>query len=206
MNKLVLGLSLSIFIAGCASRDPADSGANLAGVQTVSGSDSRDATFARQACQTGVTELEVGKLASRNTRNPEVRKLARKLAADHERAEKELGRLFARKNIAPEEKLAHDLQSSLDELGGLQAQEFDVAFKEHVIQYHKKAIELFEKQATQGTDPDLKAFAAKHLPRLRQHLSEAQSLDVATNYGAPEPAGIPVPLANPASRHIAPPK
>jgi putative membrane protein len=37
-------------------------------------------------------------------------------------------------------------------------------------------VSLFEKEATKGTDPDLKAYAAKTLPTLKDHLKMAQDL------------------------------
>lgn len=41
---------------------------------------------------------------------------------------------------------------------------------------HKKDVSEFEKQSTRGTDPDLKAFAAKTLPTLQEHLQMARAL------------------------------
>jgi len=41
---------------------------------------------------------------------------------------------------------------------------------------HTKDVSEFEKQSTKGTDPDLKAFAAKTLPTLQEHLQMAKAL------------------------------
>jgi len=35
---------------------------------------------------------------------------------------------------------------------------------------HVKDVAAFEKESTSGTDPDVKAFATKTLPTLKQHL------------------------------------
>lgn len=205
MKKLLLGFSLCVLIAGCATRDRG-SGSGYADSQTAVGAGSSvgsaDSSFAREACQTGTAEVQIGKLAARNTRNREVRALARKLADDHARAEKELGQLFTRKGIPPEENLAEQFQSSLDHLAQLKGHEFDVAFKQQAIKDHEAAIQVFEKQAEQGTDPELKAFAQKHLPHLREHLSAAQRLDVGVDYGAPDSSSVNTFLGNPASRGI----
>jgi len=45
---------------------------------------------------------------------------------------------------------------------------------------------LFEKQARQGTDVELKTFAQKHLPHLREHLTMAQKLEVASKTQLPQ--------------------
>jgi putative membrane protein len=41
---------------------------------------------------------------------------------------------------------------------------------------HKKVVKEFEKEAKSGKDPDVKAWAEKTLPSLRDHLSEAENL------------------------------
>ena len=39
---------------------------------------------------------------------------------------------------------------------------------------HKEAVSLFEKESKSGKDEDLKAWAGKTLPHLREHLKMAQ--------------------------------
>ena len=41
---------------------------------------------------------------------------------------------------------------------------------------HRKDVSEFEKQSTRGGDADLKAFATKTLPTLKEHLQMAESL------------------------------
>jgi predicted outer membrane protein len=96
MKKTIAAFSLSVLIAGCAA--DGNSGASGTSSETISGSASgtppEETNFARQACHTGVAEAEMGKLAARNTRNPEVRSLAKRLVKDHTEAEKEFGGHF----------------------------------------------------------------------------------------------------------------
>jgi putative membrane protein len=53
---------------------------------------------------------------------------------------------------------------------------FDRGFLEAQVKAHQDAIALFEQQANGSGDADLKAFAQKQLPGLRNHLKQAQDL------------------------------
>ena len=53
---------------------------------------------------------------------------------------------------------------------------FDEGFLATQVKLHQDAIALFVEQTNTGSDPELKAFAAKHLPELRAHLQQAQEL------------------------------
>ena len=53
---------------------------------------------------------------------------------------------------------------------------FDRGFVEAQVKAHQEAIALFEQEATSGADAELKAFAQKQLPGLRNHLKQAQDL------------------------------
>ena len=207
MKRILTTLLAASLFLGCAT----DRGGLEPAANVVTGSGSRvvgpaDSNFAREACQAGVAEVEIGKLAARNTKNADVRALARRIASDHSQAEKELAQLFARKGLPPEREMAPPFRTSLDRLAALKGREFDHAFKEQVIEDHRSAIDLFEKQADQGTDPDLKAFAQRHLPHLREHLAAAERLEVHLNSrNSADPTAIDV-IGNPAARGLGTPR
>ena len=198
---------LAVLACGCATNDDSATGRPDSGSQNVMGSagsvTAADTRFATEACQTGVTEVEISKLAAQNTTNPRVRALAKELEQDHARAERQLGKLFARKGIPPEKELAPHYQSSLERLAGLRGAEFDRAFKQQIIQDHKKAIEIFERQVNQGSDPELKAFAKDRLPYLREHLAMAERLETGDDTQAEAFPGSRAPsLAHPSTRGL----
>jgi putative membrane protein len=53
---------------------------------------------------------------------------------------------------------------------------FDRGFIDAQVKAHQEAIALFEQEAKGGSDNELKAFAQKQLPGLRNHLKQAQDL------------------------------
>jgi putative membrane protein len=54
--------------------------------------------------------------------------------------------------------------------------EFDKEFARIIVEDHEKDIAAFETEASSGSDPDIKRWAIKNLPTLRQHLDEAKAL------------------------------
>lgn len=54
--------------------------------------------------------------------------------------------------------------------------EFDAGYVAEQVKAHQNAIGLFSQQIDAGADPELQAYAAKHLPALREHLRAAEEL------------------------------
>jgi len=65
-------------------------------------------------------------------------------------------------------------------LDGKVGADFDKAFASAAVSDHKKAVKAFEKAANEAKDADVKAFAAKTLPALKEHLSMAEALQKKT--------------------------
>ena len=72
--------------------------------------------------------------------------------------------------------LDHKHQEEADRLAKLQGAAFDRAYLQHMVKDHEDDVQLFSTQAKQGQDPELKAFAAKTLPTLEEHLSIVRNL------------------------------
>jgi putative membrane protein len=137
-----------------------------------------DSKFASEAWRFGATQIEVAKLAERNTRNEVVRRFARRLVDQYERDEQRLGRILSRKGMPHDGGAAQAFQSVVERLGALENRVFDEAFKQQVIEDHERAIAFFEEEAQQGTDRELQSFAQRRLPELCEHLTMARWLDL----------------------------
>ncbi len=46
---------------------------------------------------------------------------------------------------------------------------FDHAYARAMVQDHQEDLRLYQEEAANGTDPDVKAFAARHVPLLQEH-------------------------------------
>jgi putative membrane protein len=65
-------------------------------------------------------------------------------------------------------------QEMVSKLSALSGAEFDRKYMEHMVKDHEKDVAAFERESTKGSDADLKAWAAKTLPTLREHLQMAR--------------------------------
>jgi putative membrane protein len=68
-------------------------------------------------------------------------------------------------------------QAAYDRLSKLSGAEFDKAYMADMVSDHKTDVSEFRRESQRGTDPDVKAWAAKTLPTLEHHLQLAQSTD-----------------------------
>lgn len=74
---------------------------------------------------------------------------------------------------------ASDVSSAILQLDGLSGSQFDTAYIQMMVTDHKNAVALFERGTT-SPDPDIKAYATRHLPTLRSHEKHVQSLSAGT--------------------------
>jgi len=69
-----------------------------------------------------------------------------------------------------------DDQKGIDKLSGLSGDAFDREYINMMVKDHEKDVKEFEKASTKAKDPDVRAFAAKTLPTLRDHLQQVRSI------------------------------
>jgi putative membrane protein len=137
---------------------------------------SADQSFAEKAAVGGLAEVQLGKLAVGRAASPDVKQFGQRMVDDHGKANRELMALVEQKGISVPTALDPTHQKEADRLAKLQGAAFDRAYIQHMVKDHQEDVRLFRTQAQQGTDPELKRFAADTLPTLEAHLNMAQNL------------------------------
>jgi putative membrane protein len=134
--------------------------------------------FVMEAAGGGVKEVEAGRIASTRASNAEVKAFAQKMVDDHGKANEELKSLASSKQITlPDDAAAKAKhEKALARLEKLDAAAFDKAYMDEMVKDHQKTVALFEREAKSGSDAELKAFAEKTLPTLREHLKMATDI------------------------------
>jgi putative membrane protein len=136
-----------------------------------------DHNFTMKAAQGGMAEVRMGQLAEKNAENPDVKAFGRRMVADHSKANDELKAVAGRKGITLPTSLDAKDQATYDHLAKLKGAEFDKAYMKDMVSDHRGDVSEFRHESEHGTDPDIKAFAAKTLPTLEEHLRMAESTE-----------------------------
>ena len=131
--------------------------------------------FIRAADQINLAEMKLGKVAGDHAASEVVKKFGERTVLDHSLMNKELRKITTKQGIASREKLDAKHQELLEELSKLKGAAFDQAYTKDMVAGHEAAIKLFEFEANNGRDADVKAWAEKCLPTLREHLKLAQA-------------------------------
>jgi putative membrane protein len=137
-----------------------------------------DHTFLVNAATSGLEQVRLGRLAVLKAKNAGVKSLAQKLVDDYGKANDQLRQLASSKG-------AKDLpsypdrstQAVFDSLEKLAGDDFDVAYIHRAVASQVSNVALFDREAQNGTDADLRQFAASAVAGLRDDLSTAQDLE-----------------------------
>jgi len=150
---------------------------NAMGEQTgMANMTSQDHDFIMDAAMGGMMEVELGRIAAQNGASEAVKQFGQRMVDDHSKANEELMTLATSKGITLPTTLDEKHKEHLTKFSSMTGADFDRAYGKEMLSDHRKDVSEFEKQSTKGTDPDLKAFATKTLPTLREHLQMAESL------------------------------
>ena len=160
---MLLGFSLGADAQGASSpASPADSTFN--------------STFMNHAAADGLAEIRMGELALQKSSSPDVKKLARRIVADHTKANAELGKVAQAHQVALPRAPGEDAQNTAETLRAQDGAAFDRAWAAAMVQDHQKAVASFSAEAMNADADDVKAFARQTLPTLRTHLELARQL------------------------------
>ena len=178
MNRVFWGAAFAVLaLAGCAqTQRAADTTVAAAKAQVNPTLSTSDATFMTTAARGGLAEVQMGQLAQQNGRSAAVKRFGQQMANDHGRANQEMMALAQQKQITPPSTMGAEHQSIYDDLAKLRGGAFDRAYAQAMVRDHEEDLRLYREEAANGTDPDVKAFAARHVPLLQEHLRMAQRL------------------------------
>jgi putative membrane protein len=130
-------------------------------------------TFVSSALESNTAEVKLSQLAVSNSKNAEVQSFAKTMITYHTEAGAELKKISGSKATTDSLSQAH--VKLLTGLAAKKGSDFDKEYIQAMVIDHETAVNIF-KAGQNNTDKKLKAFADKTLPKIQDHLKEANSL------------------------------
>ena len=180
MKKLLILALVSVMaLSACTSKKEEDSKEvaeeqNEAKFDTTKMED--DAEWAVAIADGGMLEVKLGELAQTNASSASVKDFGMMMTKDHSMANSEFEKIAEKHNISLPTVLSEKSQKMYDKLAKLKGAEFDKEYISDMKDDHEEDIEMFEKESENGKNADLKAFATKMLPTLKQHLEVVKGI------------------------------
>lgn len=149
-----------------------------------------DRQFVIEAAQGGIAEVTLGQIATKRAVSNEVKQYAQHMIDDHTKANAELMQLAKRKDITVLTNMDAKRQALITKISKLSGKSFDQAYMNEVgVKSHAGQAALYQREVQQGQDSDLKAFAAKILPTVQEHLQMARNMTGKTTGVNHSPSG-----------------
>jgi len=136
-----------------------------------------DAEFVKKAASGGLFEVELGKVAKAKATDGEVRKFADRMVTDHTKANEQLANVAKAAGYAVSAKLMPKHQEHLDKFKKDNSKGFDRNYMKHMVEDHEEDVAMFDRASREAKHAELKAFAAKVLPTLKEHLQMAKRIN-----------------------------
>lgn len=196
-------LAMAFAVTACGGDDRTDrqnttasgTGGAVAG---TSGSFDKDRDFVEEQLAMGEAEIELGRLAQQKATHPDVKEYGATMVRDHQAAGQELRSIMSTAGAAHAQptdrsaddrvagaaremgdaanKLQNEFRDREEDLAKLSGREFDRRYIDEMIDDHEEAVDDLEEKANDASHPEVKAWAAKTLPKVRQHLEQARAL------------------------------
>ncbi|QQP89201.1 DUF4142 domain-containing protein [Skermanella sp. TT6] len=129
-----------------------------------------DRTFISQAAYGSLAEVQLGELAQQQASSPQVREFGRTMVTEHTQMNEDLIRVASAKGVTPPSSPDPGRADVADMLEQLSGQEFDRQYIQQQLIDHQLSETLFENQAENGQDVELRQFARRYEPVIERHV------------------------------------
>lgn len=135
-----------------------------------------DQEFVDFAAQTDMTEAHLGQVAADQAASQPVKDFAQMLVTDHTNDYNQLTMAAGKANLNVPKGLNAEHDRMIAPFEKLKGAAFDARFAREMVAGHEHAIAEYKREAADGQNADIKAYANQALPTLQKHLDAARDL------------------------------
>jgi putative membrane protein len=176
IRKTFLQVSIAVvIIAGISScsQNQQPINAMVGSEKSDSTSKVKDSTFLANAAQVNLLEIQLGKLAEENSTMADVKQMGKMMEDDHNKCMDGLISLANKESITLPTGLTRNAAIVLEKVSAKSGPAFDKEYCNAMVDGHKDAIKMFEKEVAETNDIDIKEWANATLVNLHKHLDHA---------------------------------
>lgn len=135
------------------------------------------ADFVKKVAISDMLEIQSSEFVAPKA-DEDTKPFAEKMIKDHSETSKQLKALVQSGKVKADLPTALDAEhkKKLDDLKKLSGKQLDSAYDKMQVEAHREAVDLFTKYSQMGDNDDLKQWAFKTLPHLKEHLGMAEKL------------------------------
>lgn len=194
--KTVGALALAaITTMACAKKDDDTALDTTAATNAMAGSDTSMAASSTTAAPAGLTDANIvaildaanmsdstwGAIAAAKGTSKDVREFGKMMMRDHHALRKAGQDLAKKLGVTPQppadDNSQQTLQSTSDMLNNTaKGKDFDKAYIDHEVDYHKQVLETATKAMVAAQNPELKNLIQKAAPNIQGHLNAAEAI------------------------------
>ena len=145
-------------------------------VAQAKGPDAAEKKLVCDIAQDGMAEVKVGKLAEKNSSSEEVKGFAKRMVADHTKANDELKGAAKEDGVELPADVNADQKKMYDGLCKLTGKAFDDKYMADMVKGHDKAVMAIGKESETGTG-HLKTWASSTIATIKEHDKLAKHID-----------------------------
>lgn len=140
-----------------------------------------DKSFVSTAANSGLAQLALAKLALEKSNRADVKMYAHQVMSDCQKANQDLGQLAEQKKIS----FPHDVtlkdKAEKARLELLSDDQFNDAYITAAMNHGTRSVKTYRIESDSGMDSDVRQFASKNLPIVREHLAMIKAIRGKTN-------------------------
>lgn len=144
--------------------------------QNTGSAQTSDQAFVDLAAQTDMTEAHLGQLAADKASAQGVKDYAQMLVTDHTADYNTITAAATKANLTVPKGLDAKQNKMIAPYEKLKGAAFDRKFAHDMVAGHEAAIAAYDKEARDGQNADLKAYAKQTIPTLEKHRDAAKDL------------------------------
>jgi putative membrane protein len=132
--------------------------------------------FVRNALEGGITEVELGKIAVKNSNNDDVKQFGQKMVDDHSKLNDQMKQVAHQMNVKIPTAPSGKDRATINRLQALNGDDFDKAYIKDMLKDHQQDKKEFKHEAESATNPTLKDVATQGEQIISDHLQMIEQI------------------------------